>query len=175
MRTHAIRFGAVCLLFLEATGAAACEAVADGATGSPLLTRKPVRSEEARLTSGFGLRRHPILGTAKVHTGIDWAVPSGTPVLAAAGGRVVFAGVQGEFGTTVILDHGAGWRTLYANLSSLEVREDDCVAALAVIGRSGATGLSVGPMLHFEVQRDGRPIDPMQFPSQDPAPAEEAK
>ena len=80
-------------------------------------TREAGRRDDVRLTSGFGMRRDPILNTRKLHVGIDWAAPIGTPVLAAAGGRVLFAGVEGELGRAVRIDHGAGWHTTYAHLS----------------------------------------------------------
>jgi murein DD-endopeptidase MepM/ murein hydrolase activator NlpD len=111
------------------------------------------------------MRLHPILGTRKMHTGVDWAAPIGTPVLAAAGGRVASAGVEGELGGTIRIDHGAGWQTVYAHLSAIEVGEGDCVAALSVIGKVGSTGLSSGPKLHLEVRANGQPLDPLSLPS----------
>ena len=87
------------------------------------------------------MRRDPILrARASCTPGIDWAAPIGTPVVAAAGGRVALAGVEGELGRTVRIDHGAGWQTVYAHLSAFDVREGDCVAALSIIGKVGSHG-----------------------------------
>jgi murein DD-endopeptidase MepM/ murein hydrolase activator NlpD len=164
MPTGPLRLAAMAwLLFGQA--AAACDTADGKADESPLHTRKPVLGEEVWLTSGFGMRLHPLLNVRRMHAGIDWAAPPGTPVIAAAGGRVVSARASGEYGWAVIIDHGAGWRTLYAHLSAFDVREGDCVAALAVIGKSGATGLSTGPKLHFEVHRNGQAIDPLRLPA----------
>jgi murein DD-endopeptidase MepM/ murein hydrolase activator NlpD len=146
-------------------GAWACDAHEGRAGESPLHTRRPLSSDDAHLTTGFGMRLHPILGTRKMHTGIDWTAPIGTPVLAAAGGRVASAGVEGELGKTVRIDHGAGWQTVYAHLSAIDVGEGDCVAALSVIGKVGSTGLASGPKLHLEVRADDRPLDPLTLPS----------
>jgi murein DD-endopeptidase MepM/ murein hydrolase activator NlpD len=82
-------------------------------------------------------------------------------VVAAGRGRVVAAGVEGQYGKRIIIDHGGPWRTVYAQLSAFTVKEGDCVKARSVIGRVGATGLATGPHLHFEVLRDGKPVDPM--------------
>jgi murein DD-endopeptidase MepM/ murein hydrolase activator NlpD len=128
---------------------------------SPLVTRKPVIGEDVRLTSGFGLRRHPLLAIDRLHAGIDWAALTGTQVIAAGAGRVAEAGLKGEYGNAITIDHGGGWQTLYSQLSRIEVAEGDCVAARAPIGKVGTTGLSSEPHLHFEVRRDGNPIDPL--------------
>jgi murein DD-endopeptidase MepM/ murein hydrolase activator NlpD len=134
------------------------------AEASPLETRKPVRGEHVHLASGFGVRTHPTLNVPRMHTGVDWAAPTGTPVIAAGRGRVIAAGVDGAYGNRVIIDHGGPWHTLYSQLASFSVREGDCVEAGSVIGAVGTTGLSAGPHLHFEVHRDGAPIDPMALP-----------
>jgi murein DD-endopeptidase MepM/ murein hydrolase activator NlpD len=142
--------------------AMACDMQVGAAGASPLETRRPVQGEDVRLTSGFGMRRHPLLNTTKMHTGIDWAASPGTPVVAAGGGRVAFADRKGEYGNTVVIDHGGGWQTLYAQLLRIDVREGDCVGFGALIGEVGSTGLSAGPHLHFEVIRDGTHLDPMR-------------
>jgi murein DD-endopeptidase MepM/ murein hydrolase activator NlpD len=128
---------------------------------SPIELRKPVIGGDARLAAGFGIRVHPLLQIARLHTGVDWAAPLGTPVVAAGRGRVVAAGVEGQYGNRVIIDHGGPWRTLYAQLSAFSVKEGDCVQARSLIGSVGATGLATGPHLHFEVLRYGKPVDPM--------------
>jgi murein DD-endopeptidase MepM/ murein hydrolase activator NlpD len=96
-----------------------------------------------------------------MHTGVDWSAPLGTPVHAAGAGRVLMAAFSGAYGNAILIDHGAGWQTLYSQLASFAVGEGDCVSAATLIGRVGSTGLSVGPHLHFEVRRDGRSLDPM--------------
>jgi murein DD-endopeptidase MepM/ murein hydrolase activator NlpD len=129
--------------------------------GKLSLMRRPVLGDKVHLTSGFGVRMHPILQMKKLHTGVDWAAPTGTPVVASADGRVVSAATAGEYGNTIVIDHGSGWQTLYAQLSSFKVREGDCVKANAVIGAVGTSGLSAGPHLHFEVRQNGEPVDPL--------------
>jgi murein DD-endopeptidase MepM/ murein hydrolase activator NlpD len=94
------------------------------------------------------------------HSGIDMAAPAGTPVHAAAGGRVRTAWSPGGYGLYVVVDHGGGVSTLYGHLESIEALDGDTVGPGAVIGEVGSTGLSTGPHLHFEVRRDGRPVDP---------------
>ena len=153
---------AVSAWLLAAHAAQACELSASGPDNAPIETRRPVQGDDVRLMSGFGLRRHPLLQTTRMHTGIDWAAPTGTPVIAAGRGRVVFAAAKSEYGNAIVIDHGSGWQTLYAQLSSIDVRDGDCVAFGALIGRVGSTGLSAGPHLHFEVVRDGTHVDPMR-------------
>jgi murein DD-endopeptidase MepM/ murein hydrolase activator NlpD len=107
------------------------------------------------------MRRDPMLCTFRMHAGIGWAAPRGTPIVAANGGRAVSAGVVEKYGNTVVLDHGGGWQTLYAHLDTVVVHEGDCIEALAVIGSIGSTGLAHGPRLYFEVRRNGQPINPL--------------
>jgi len=114
------------------------------------------------ITSGFGLRRHPLFGIVHRHQGVDIAAPWGTPVRAAAAGTVVYAGWFGGYGKLVVVDHGGGVATLYGHLSSIAVSPGDRVAAGDVLGRVGSTGYSTGPHLHFEIRVDGRPVDPLR-------------
>lgn len=112
-----------------------------------------------RMTSPFGLRLrgwHP-----GIHRGVDIHAPTGTPVRAMASGTVVFAGVQRGFGNLVVLDHGAGVRSLYAHLSEIRVEVGQRIRGHPVIGLAGATGDADGAHLHFEVWRYGRPVDPV--------------
>jgi murein DD-endopeptidase MepM/ murein hydrolase activator NlpD len=112
------------------------------------------------ISSPFGPRIHPIYGIPSFHTGIDIAVPEGTPVRAAAGGVVTFSGWQEGFGLLVTIDHGNGYETYYGHLSKLLVSAGQSVSAGDVIALSGNTGLSTGPHLHFEVHYLGTPVDP---------------
>lgn len=112
----------------------------------------PVRG---RITSGFGSR------WGSIHTGIDIAVPSGTPVKASRGGTVTSAGWMNGYGYAVIIDHGDGYSTLYGHNSKLLVSVGEHVDAGQVIARSGSTGHSTGPHVHFEIRRSGKPINPL--------------
>jgi murein DD-endopeptidase MepM/ murein hydrolase activator NlpD len=173
VRSIAIGIAMACVLVPQA--ATACDAIGGYAGVSPLHTRKPVVGDDVYLVSGFGMRNNPILGTRKLHAGVDWAAPVGTPVLAAAGGRVLSAGVEEMLGTTVRIDHGAGWQTVYAHLTASDVREGECVAPLSVIGKVGATGPAAGPRLHFEVHENGRAIDPLGLAVKTSPPASQGK
>ena len=117
------------------------------------------------LRSGFGPRRHPILGSTRMHKGVDWAAPTGTPIYAAMDGRVSFRGVRGGYGNYVKLDHANGLATAYAHMSRFAggLRAGDRVRAGDVIGYVGSTGMSTGPHLHFELHADGRAVDPLGF------------
>ena len=94
------------------------------------------------------------------HSGIDMAAPAGTTVRAAASGRARVAWNPGGYGLYVVLDHGGGTGTLYAHLQSTPLLDGEAVEPGGEVGRLGSTGLSTGPHLHFEVRRDGRPVDP---------------
>ncbi len=122
-----------------------------------------VRPVAGPITSGFGYRTHPILGTRRLHTGIDLGVGYGTPIAAAAGGRVILASYYGGYGNTVIIDHGGGISTLYAHQSRIGVSNGASVSAGQTIGYVGSTGLSTGPHLHFEVRQNGTPVNPLNY------------
>jgi murein DD-endopeptidase MepM/ murein hydrolase activator NlpD len=124
--------------------------------GACTLPRWPVH---APMTSAFGLRLDG--WWPEIHRGVDLAVSSGTPVHSMDEGQVEFAGTMRGYGTTIILRHGSGTRTLYAHLSELRVKAGERVNHGQVIGLSGATGAVTGPHLHFEIRRWGRPEDPV--------------
>jgi murein DD-endopeptidase MepM/ murein hydrolase activator NlpD len=113
------------------------------------------------ITSGFGYRVHPILGRRRMHSGIDCGAPMGSPIYAAAAGEIFHAGWLGGYGRCIIILHGDGISTLYGHCSVLEVQPGQYVRRGQLIGRVGSTGFSTGPHLHFEVRKDGVPINPM--------------
>lgn len=115
------------------------------------------------ITSRYGNRRDPFLGRLAFHGGIDFRTPTGTPIIATGSGVVVHAGRNGGYGKMVEIDHGNGITTRYAHLSAVEVRKGDHVAIGVRIGKSGSTGRSTGPHLHYEVRRNGNAVDPMRF------------
>lgn len=112
------------------------------------------------VTSGFGMRFHPILKKTKLHTGVDFGCRTGTPVKAAASGTVIMAGWMGAYGNAVVIDHGGGVSTLYGHNSRLACHAGQDVKQGQVIAYSGSTGWSTGPHCHFEVRRNGVPVNP---------------
>lgn len=124
-------------------------------------SRRPVG--EARLGSAFGNRIDPFRKRLAFHSGVDFALSSGSEVVAAAGGRVRFAGYRGGYGKLVEIDHGNRLVTRYAHLSRLDVRRGDVVTPSQRIGAVGSTGRSTGPHLHFEVLHKGQFVDPQRF------------
>ncbi|MBC7082329.1 MAG: hypothetical protein PWR07_1098 [Bacillota bacterium] len=129
----------------------------------PRWSGKFIMPVKGRVSSDFGMRFHPILRKARFHSGIDIAVPSGTPVLAAADGIVIYSGWISGYGYTVIIDHGGGLSTLYGHNSSLLVKSGQSVLQGDRIARAGSTGLSTGPHVHFEVRDNGTPVNPWQW------------
>lgn len=116
-----------------------------------------------RITSQFGMRNDPFDGKPKRHRGIDFAGKIGTELYAVAPGRVVSAGERVGYGTTVEVDHGLGFSTLYAHLSQIMVSRGDWVRPGTVVGLGGSTGRSTGPHLHYEIRYKGAPFDPSKF------------
>ena len=115
------------------------------------------------VSSTYGVRSDPFLGRAALHTGMDLVAPTGADVDATASGTIVQAGPNGGYGNMVEVDHGGGIVTRYGHLSQVLVMAGDKVQAGALIGRVGTTGRSTGPHLHYEVRRDGSPVDPSRF------------
>jgi len=114
-----------------------------------------------RMTSSYGMRRHPILGYARMHAGIDFGAPSGAPIYAVSDGVVAFAGRRGGHGNYVRLSHGGGLGTGYAHMSRIAVSAGTQVRTGQVIGYVGSTGLSTGPHLHYELYQNGRTVNPL--------------
>jgi len=113
------------------------------------------------VTSGFGLRMHPLLGGLRQHAGVDLAAPLGSPVLATVDGIVGQAGAYGNYGLLVGVKASAGLETRYGHLSRLNVASGQAVRRGQVLGWSGSTGLSTGPHLHYEVRVNGRAVNPL--------------
>ena len=135
----------------------------NGRSAQKSLLKTPVSG--ARLTSGFGMRMHPLLGYSKMHTGVDFGVPYGTPIRAAGSGVVELAGRHGAYGITVELRHNKKYETLYAHMSKLAagVRRGAKVNQGQIIGYVGSTGRATGPHLHYEVRVAGRPVNPTRI------------
>jgi len=116
----------------------------------------------ARLSSGYGMRRHPILGYSRMHKGLDFAAPTGTPIMAAGDGVVVEAGRKGNYGNAVVLRHPNEYRTLYGHMSRIArgIKSGARVKQGEVIGYVGSTGMSTGPHLHYEVLHRGKHVNP---------------
>lgn len=113
------------------------------------------------ITSGFGMRRHPILGYSRLHAGIDFGAAYGSPIYAVSDGTVSFAGWHGGHGNFVKLEHGGGFGTGYGHMSRIAVSPGSHVHAGQVIGYVGSTGLSTGPHLHYELYKGGAPVNPL--------------
>lgn len=117
----------------------------------------------ARITSYFGWRMHPILKKRKYHSGLDLAVAYGTPIKAADNGVIIFSGRNGDYGNMIALDHGSNITTVYAHCSSLLAKVGQKVSKGEIIAKVGSTGLSTGPHLHFEVRKNGVPVNPLSY------------
>ena len=121
-----------------------------------------IRPVNYRINSNYGMRNHPIQKVRKMHTGVDFAAPHGTPIKAVQDGVVAFSGSRGGYGNTVVLEHaGNKYSTLYGHTSKLLVSEGQFVRQGQVIALVGSTGQSTGPHLHFEVFENGRRINPI--------------
>jgi len=135
----------------------------NGKSAKKFLVRKPVI--DGIMRSGFGIRRHPILGYTKMHTGVDWAAPTGTPIYAAGNGVVEKEGWESGYGKFIMLRHNNGYETAYGHMSAYArgLEEGKRVHQGQVIGFVGSTGLSTGSHVHYEIRVNGRFVDPMRI------------
>jgi murein DD-endopeptidase MepM/ murein hydrolase activator NlpD len=131
--------------------------------GTPAI--QPVSNKDlSRIASGFGYRIDPIYKTTKMHPGIDFTAPQGTPIYATADGVIKMAGFSdGGYGNHVIINHGYGYETLYGHMVRVKARAGEKVKRGEVIGYVGSTGKSTGPHCHYEVHKNGQKIDPIYF------------
>jgi murein DD-endopeptidase MepM/ murein hydrolase activator NlpD len=134
-----------------------------GKSAKKFLVRKPMAAGLMR--SGYGWRRHPILGYSKMHTGVDWAAPRGTPIYASGNGIVSTAGWESGYGKYVKLRHTNGYETAYGHMSALArgIQPGTRVRQGQIIGYVGSTGLSTGPHLHYEILVNNRFVDPLKI------------
>lgn len=132
----------------------------DGISVKRQLMRTPING--ARISSGFGMRKHPILGYSKKHSGLDFAAPRGTPIFAAGDGVIERAGRNGSYGNYVRIRHRSGLKTAYAHMKNIakDIKNGVRVKQKQIIGYVGSTGRSTGPHLHYEVIKDGQKVNP---------------
>ena len=126
----------------------------------------PIAGDDIKKTSGFGMRKHPIKKVEMMHNGIDIVAKTGTPVVATADGIVVKAEMKEAgkgYGKVVVIEHGGVYTTLYAQLSEFKVSKGDQVIQGQVIGLVGSSGMSTGPHLHYEVRKNGEPVNPEEY------------
>lgn len=137
---------------------------------------QPIENKDLkRVASGFGYRIHPIYKTRKMHTGMDFTAPKGTPIYATGNGKVTYAAYNEGYGYHVIVDHGFGYETLYAHMSKMEVRKGEEVTRGQELGKVGSTGLSTSPHLHYEVIKNNRKVNPVHFYYNDLTPEDYEK
>jgi murein DD-endopeptidase MepM/ murein hydrolase activator NlpD len=147
------------------TAQAACDPNIYGADAGHPLLRPVAVAQEIRVTERFGKTKHLLLGYTRLHGGIDFDGPVGTPVVASRGGEVIEARFKGEFGNTVMISHLSGMQTEYSHMIRIVagLAMGGCVRRGDIIGYLGSTGLSNRPHLHFEVQLENTAIDPIPF------------
>ena len=137
----------------------------EGNNSKRFLMRKPVRGEEARLADGFGMRMHPLWRIRKMHTGLDWAASSGTPILAAGNGVIEEVARKGGYGNYVRIRHANGYKTAYGHMQrfAVGVAPETRIRQGQIIGYVGQTGDVTGPHLHFEILVNNSFVDPMRI------------
>ncbi len=151
-----------CYIAADSEDAYSCLSQQGGAGGSSGGFHTPV---QGTMTSAFGPRFHPILRTPRLHGGVDWAAPTGTPITAALSGRITRANVSPSYGNIIYIDHAGGLQSRYAHMDRFAagIRNGMQVSAGQLIGYVGTTGRSTGPHLHFEMRVRGEPVDPLKL------------
>jgi len=124
----------------------------------------------AYISSSFGYRRSPTGGYWEHHNGLDLAAPTGTPIVASAGGTIIFVGRLPYYGETVEIDHGNGITSLYGHCSNISVETGERVQQRQIVAYIGSTGRSTGPHVHYEVRENGQPVDPLKYLKRDQSP-----
>ena len=133
----------------------------DGKSSKKTLMKTPLNG--ARLSSGFGNRKHPILGFTKMHKGVDFAAPLGTPIFAAGDGIIEYSGWNGFFGKYIRIKHNGTFKTAYAHLSKIYKKRGTRIKQGDIIGTLGSTGRSTGPHLHYEILVHGKQVNPLRI------------
>jgi len=137
---------------------------------------QPISNKDlVRIASGFGMRIHPFYKTVKMHTGIDFTAPTGTEIYCTGNGIVVDTDKGSGYGHNVIIDHGFGYKTVYAHMHGIYVKQGQKVKRGDVLGTVGNTGLSMAPHLHYEVIKNGQKVDPVNYFYSDLTPEEYEK
>lgn len=143
---------------------------------SSIPSIKPVRSDKLKkqieMLSGFGIRLHPVHKVKKLHKGIDFTAPEGTPIQATGDGRVSVGTAGRGYGNNVTIDHGYGYKTLYAHMKTVTVRSGEIVKKGQTIGTVGSTGTSTAPHCHYEVHKNGAAVNPLDYVLDGLSPAE---
>lgn len=134
---------------------------------------QPVKNEDlTRMASGYGMRLHPILKSWRMHNGMDFTAPTGTPIFASGNGVIKKAHRSSTFGKVVYIDHGYGYETIYAHMNKIIAKKGQKVKRGDLIGYVGNTGRSAAPHLHYEVHKNGRPVNPIYYYYGDLTPEE---
>lgn len=133
------------------------------ASGATVLFRPSIRPVSGYITSGFGLRLHPVYNRIMFHYGTDFSASEGSDVVATADGVISFSGYDGGYGKKIMIDHGNGYQTVYAHLSRTWLRQGQRVRQGNVIALSGNTGVSTSPHLHYEVLKDRVHVNPLAY------------
>ena len=129
----------------------------------PAILPVSLNNKTTRFSSSFGYRIHPIYKTVKLHAGMDFSGAVGTPIYATGNGKVVYAEIRQGYGKCVLIDHGFNYETLYAHMSNYNVKAGQKVKRGDIIGYMGNTGMSTGPHIHYEVKKNGHPVDPIYY------------
>lgn len=133
------------------------------ATATPSYALTLVFPTVGKISSGFGIRIHPIYNRSEVHSGVDIAAPLGSPIRAVGAGMVIFSGPLAGYGNLVVVQHGRGLSTHYGHCQNISVSLGQRVAAGQVLAEVGSTGISTGPHLHFELRIAGKAYDPRYY------------